>query len=122
MGCAHMSTKHPRQLAVAVHTVINALPGKHHPTGAGPSLAWRNRLIRLLSKLRWKPKQQRKSTANDHKSPSSRTPGSRSVVGSGNFDAEGKTRHLWKLLGPASATTLSAGSAYGERSPPTPLR
>ena len=45
---------------------------------------------RLLSKPRWRPKRQKQFTANDRRSRSSRTPGSKSDVDSGNFDAGDK--------------------------------
>ena len=113
-----MYIKHPRQLAAAVHTAINALLKKRNLTGGGPSLASRSPLRRLPLKPRWRPKKQSKFTVSDQRSLSSRTPGSKSDVAFGNFDAADKKRHPWKLLGLASVTTSSAGSAYSARSLP----
>src|SRR5208282_3003965 len=118
MGCARMYTEHPRQLAATAHTAINALLRKPHLTGGGPSLASKSRPRRLPLKPRWRPKKQSKFTVSDQRSLSSRTPGSKSDVDFGNFDAADKKRHRWKLLGPASVTTSSGGSAYAANSMP----
>ena len=62
-------------------------PRRRGPNGYAPSLAaW---ILRrpLLSKPRWKPKRQKQFIANDRRSRSSRTPGSKNDVDSGNFDA-----------------------------------
>ena len=118
MGCARMYTKHPRQLAATAHTAINALRRKRHLTGGGPSLASRSPLRRLPLKPRWRPKKQSKFTVSDQRLLSSRTPGSKSDVDFDNFDAADEKRHPWKLLGPASVTTSSGGSAYGASSMP----
>src|SRR5580704_13458529 len=117
-----MYTEHPKQHAVAVHCVISVVPRRRYPNGCAPSLAARIRLRRLLSKPRWRPKRQKQSTAKGRRSLSSRTPGSKSDVDSGNFDAGDKRRRRWKLSGLALVTTSSAGSAYDASStPPPPL-
>lgn len=113
-----MYTEHPKQHAVAVHCVISVVPRTRDPNGCAPLLAARILLRRLLSKLRWRPKRQKQSTANDRRSLSSRTPGSKSDVNSGNFDAGDEKRRQWKLPGLALVTTSSAGSAYDASSIP----
>src|SRR5580704_2164465 len=105
MVCACKSTEHRKQHAVAVRCVINAAPRRRAPNGEGPSLAARILLQQRLLKPRWKPKRQKLSTANDRRSPSSRTPGSKSDVGSASFGAVDKRRPRWKLSGPALVTT-----------------
>ena len=69
-------------------------------------------------KAKMETEEAKQFTANDHRSLSSRTPGSKSDVDFGNFDAGDKKRHPWKLLGLASVTTSSGGSAYGANSMP----
>src|SRR5450631_2710807 len=118
MVCACKSTEPRKQHAVAVHCVINAALRRRAPNGEGPSLAAKILRQPGLSKPRWRPKRQKQSTANDRRSLSSRTPGSKSDVDFGNFDAEDKKRHPWKLLGLASVTTSSGGSAYAANSMP----
>ncbi len=66
------------------------------------------------------PKRQKQSTAKGRRSRSSRTPGSKNDVHSGNFDAGDKRRRRWKLPGLALVTTSSAGSAYDASSTPQP--
>ena len=87
-GVRTMAIEHPRQPARAAHTVINAPRRRRRPTGDGPSHAWRNRRRQLPSRPRWKPMRRSKSTSSDPRSRSSRMPGSRNVVGCGNFDVE----------------------------------
>jgi hypothetical protein len=116
--CARRYTEHPKQHAVAVHCGISAVPRRRDPHGCAPSLAARILRRRPLSKPRWKPKRQKQSTANDRRSLSFRTPGSKSDVGSGNFDAGGKRRRRWKLPGLALVTTSSGRSAYDASSMP----
>src|SRR5271163_5129052 len=105
MVCACKSTEHRKQHAVAVRCVINAAPRRRAPNGEGPSLAARILLQLRLSKPKWRPKREKQSTANDRRSPSSRTPGSKSDVHSASFDAGDNRRPRWKLLGPALVTT-----------------
>src|SRR5271168_3080787 len=118
MVCACKSTERRKQHAAAVHCVINAAPRRRAPNGEGPSLAARILLQPRLSRQKWRPKRQKQSTANDRRSLSSRTPGSKSDVDSGNFDAGDKTTRRWKLPGLALVTTSFAGSAYDASSMP----
>ena len=98
--------------------VTNVLPRNRDPNGGGSSRASSNPPRRSTSRPRWRPKRQSKSTGNDRRSLSSRMPESKSDVDSGNFDAEDKRRHRWKLLGLVLVTTSSGGSAYGASSMP----
>src|ERR1700752_1505446 len=116
-----MYIEHPKQHAVPVPCVTSAVPRRRNLIGCGPSLAAWILLRRLLLKPRWRPQRQKQSIANDRRSRSSRTPGSKNDVRSVNFDAEDKRRHLWKLPGLALVTTSSAGSAYDASSTPPQL-
>jgi hypothetical protein len=92
-GCSRICTKRRRQLVAPAYTEISALPRNRDQSGGESSRASSNPRQRLPSKLRWRPKRQSKFTGNDRRSPSSRMPGSKSDVDSGNFDAGDKKRH-----------------------------
>ena len=113
-----MYTEPQKQHAVPVPCVISAAPRRRDLIGCGPSPAAWILPQRRLSKPRWRPKRQKQSTANDRRLLNFRTPGSKSDVDSGNFDAGDKRRRRWKLPGLALVTTSSAGSAYDASSMP----
>ena len=114
--CSRISTKLRKQHAACVSSVISVVQRKGELGGDDRLRALRIPLLPQPSKPRWRPRRQNKFTANDHKSRSSRTPGSKSDVDSANFDAGEESRYRWRLSGLVSATTSSGGSAYAAKS------
>jgi hypothetical protein len=104
---------------VAVHCVISAAPRRRGLNGGGP--VTRSEDPAATSAFKAKMETEEAKTIYRQRSQSSRTPGSKSDVDSGNFDAGDKRRRRWKLLGLALVTTSSAGSAYDASSIPQQL-
>jgi hypothetical protein len=111
-----MCTRRPRQLALPVFIGLN-VPRRSRPqSGDAPSHVSRSLRKQAHSKRRCRVRRHRKSTSSARRSPSSRTPGLKSDVGSGNFAPEGSKKQAWKLHGAALVTISSAYLAYAARS------
>src|SRR5579863_1568861 len=113
-----MFTRRQRQLALPAFIGLSVPP--RSPPRSGDALSHVSRSLRKQahSKPRCRLRRHRKSTSSARKSPSSRTPGLKSDVGSGNFVAEGNEKQAWKLHGPVLVTTSSDYLAYAARSLP----
>jgi len=110
-----MCTRRQRQLALPAFIALS-VPRRSRPhSGDAQSHVSRSLRKQAHSKPRCRVRRHRKSTTSARKSPSSRTPGSKSDVGSGNFAAEGNKKRAWKLRGPALVTTSSGYLAYAAR-------
>jgi hypothetical protein len=115
-GCARTCTRRQRQLAIPAFIALS-VPRRSRPhSGDAQSHVSRSLRKQAHSKPRCRVRRHGKSTTSARKSPSSRTPGSKSDVGSGNFAAEGNKKQAWKPRGPALVTTSSGYLAYAARS------
>jgi hypothetical protein len=103
--CARTCTRRRGQLALLA-SIAPSVPRISRPrSGDVPSRVSRSLRKQAHSKPRCRVRRHRKSITNARRSPSSRTPGFKSDVGSVIFVAEGKRKQAWKLSGHVLVTT-----------------
>jgi hypothetical protein len=96
--CAHARVQGRRGQPALPAFIAPSVPQRSRPrSGDVPSRVSRSLRKQAHSKPRCRVRRHRKSITNARRSPSSRTPGLKSDVGSGNFAAEGKRKQAWKL-------------------------